>query len=327
MLTLLAAPFAACLIIAAIHCYMGLHIIRRGVIFVDLALAQMAALGGTVALLVGPLVLGPAGHHYEAPAASSITQPAVQASASAQDANVGDEHSVKEAAFGYGMALLFAFLGAGLISISRFRDNRVPHEAMIGIVYVVSAALAMLILNKSPHGAEEAENMMLGHVLFVSWGEVGRDAVLYLALAIPHLIWGRKFLLISDSLPRAEAKGLNVRFWDFLFYAMFGVMVTQSVRLVGVLVVFSFLIIPAVCAAIFFRHSFWRSLLFGWAIALVANILGLWFSAAADMPTGASLVAAFGLMLVVCSLVYRLIGRRQLTAPVDQSRAVHEVAS
>jgi zinc/manganese transport system permease protein len=297
ILQLLAAPFAACLIIAALHCYMGLHIIRRGVIFVDLALAQMAALGGVVALFVGPHVLGPSRVH---PAGADT--PAVVMDS-------GHEESAAEELFGYAMSLTFAFLGAGLFSIGRFRDNRVPHEAIIGIVYVVSAALALLVLNKSAADTDEIGGMLLGHLLVVRPGEVARTAIIYAVLAVPHLIWGRRFLLISSDLPAAQARGINIRLWDFIFYAIFGVMVTQSVHLGGVLVVFSFLIIPAVCAAIFFR-SFWSALLFGWGVALLGSILGLWFSVQADMPTGASLVATFGFMLAVCSVIYKLTRRR-----------------
>jgi zinc/manganese transport system permease protein len=297
ILQILAAPFVACLIIAALHCYMGLHIIRRGVIFVDLALAQMAALGSVVAMFIAPHVLSlkPAQDHAAAATTATMSQ--------------GEEQSQSEEVLGYALSLTFALVGAGLFSIGRFRDNRVPHEAIIGIVYVVSAALAMLILNKSAADTDEIGGMLLGHLVVVKWPEVIRTAVIYLVLAVPHLIWGRKFLFISTDLAGAQAKGINIRLWDFVFYAIFGVMVTQSVQLGGVLVVFSFLIIPAVCAAIFCR-GFWSALIFGWLLALVVSIAGLWFSVQFDMPTGASLVAMFGFMLVLCSLTYKLLRRR-----------------
>ena len=303
MLSILAAPFAACLVIAALHCYVGLHVIRRGVIFVDLALAQVAALGGVVALLIGPLVLTPRADHEQADGSS----------AEVYEMGYGDEEElVGEDVFAYALSLTFATLGAALFAIGRFRDGRVPHEAIIGIVYVVSAALAMLVLNKTPHGSEEMQAMLLGSILFVDWGTVGKTALLYLALAILHAIWGKKFMRISESVEAASAEGMNLRLWDFLFYAIFGLMVTQSVRIGGVLVVFSFLIIPAVCATMLIS-TFRRRLIFAWVIALLASVGGLYFSAAVDMPTGASLVAAFGTMLVLCACVNPFI-RRGTTA-------------
>lgn len=309
MLSILAAPFFACLILGAVHCYMGMHIIRRGVIFVDLALAQMAALGGTVALLVGPMI---ASHHVthrhgnEAEAAAMA--PAVPGE-TASDVAKAEGHDDEDTALSYGLSLAFSFFGAALFAVTRLRDNRVPHEAIIGICYVVSAAAAMLILNKTPHGSEKAEEMLVGNILFVGWGEVWKTAVLYTLLVVPHMIWGKKILRISENVEKAEAEGLNVRLWDFVFYAIFGVMVTHSVRIAGVLLVFSFLIIPAVCAAMLFT-GFRRCLFFGWTVSLVASIAGLWFSANADMPTGSSLVVAFGAALVVCAAASRFVRPR-----------------
>ncbi|MBI1785865.1 metal ABC transporter permease, partial [Candidatus Sumerlaeota bacterium] len=330
MLELLIAPFAACMLFAALHCYMGLHVIRRGVIFVDLALAQMAALGSTVALVVSPMILSPHNHAPETVAATEAAQSNSAAPASDPLTTMGEEEDPREEIVSYVFSLSFAFLGAALFSMFRFRDNRVPHEALIGICYVVSAALAMLVLNKAPHGSEKIEAMMLGSILFVNWGDVTKIAILYSALAVPHIIWGRKFLKISTNIAQAEAEGMNVRFWDFFFYAIFGFMVTESVRIGGVLVIFSFLIIPGVCAAIFFR-SFWKCLIFGWTIAVLASIAGLWFSAAEDMPTGASLVAAFGGALALCAISSRFISanpnlesagvsrrRRNMSGPIPQ---------
>jgi len=293
MLQILVAPFAACVVLAALHCYMGLHILRRGVIFVDLALAQMAALGATVAVVLAPVML-PREHGEAAGPASAVVE--------AADPWLEEPSDPATEALTYGFSLLFAFAGAGLIAVGRLKDNRVPHEAFIGIVYVVSAALAMLALNKAPHGSEKMEAMLLGSILFVGWREVGRTAALYAVIAVLHVVWGRRFLSITESPVGAEAQGLKVRLWDFLFYVTFGLMVTQSVKIGGVLVVFSFLIIPAACATLLLR-GFWPRLLAAWALALVASVAGLWFSAAGDMPTGASLVAAFGAMLAVCAAV------------------------
>jgi zinc/manganese transport system permease protein len=123
MLHLLAAPFAACLVLAGIHCYLGLHVVTRGVIFVDLALAQFAALGGAAALLAGT--------------------------------DLGGKGA-------YALSLAFAFGGAGLFALARTRKERIPQEAVIGIAYAVASALAVLILDRTPHGGEEIKAMLLG---------------------------------------------------------------------------------------------------------------------------------------------------------------------
>jgi zinc/manganese transport system permease protein len=308
--SLLAAPFVGCLLIAALHCYMGLHVIRRGIIFVDLALAQLAALGATVALLVVPLVFGEtlhehheglAGHeHHEAVARG----PAVEGLAPEDGVTAGgtsvvpDEHPAEEEHAGgartwlmeetpYLLSLLFAFAGAGLFALGRFRDERVPHEAIIGIVFVVSAALAVLVLSKAPHGHEQMESMLVGSILFVGWHDAWMMLLLYLPLGVLHFA---------------------VRRWDFLFYITFGLMVTQSVRMAGVLVVFSYLIIPAVCASMLVS-GFGRRLLVAWGIAVAASVIGLALSAVKDLPTGPSLVATFGAALVLCALVRPMVLR------------------
>jgi zinc/manganese transport system permease protein len=327
---LLAAPFVGCLLIAALHCYMGLHVVRRGIIFVDLALAQLAALGATVALLVVPLVFGePLHEHHAGLAGHSHHQSANPNPAEAGMEQVGGagtsavtethaEEGEEEHAGGlrawlmeetpYILSLLFAFGGAGLFALGRFRDERVPHEAIIGIVFVVSAALAVLVLSKAPHGHEQMESMLVGNILFVGWHDVWMMLLLYLPLGVLHFVVRRRLLAISDDVHAAEAAGVPVRAWDFLFYVTFGLMVTQSVRMAGVLVVFSYLIIPAVCASLLAK-SFARRLVVAWGIAVAASVIGLALSAVKDLPTGPSLVATFGAVLVLCALVRPMVPR------------------
>lgn len=304
MIGLLAAPFAGCLLIAALHCYMGLHVVKRGVIFVDLALAQLAALGAAVALLVVPLVFGEALHEhhgatpeYRQSDPSGSTAPAGETEAEDE----GAKHWLMERT-PYALSLLFAFAGAAIFALGRFRDELVPHEAIIGIVFVVSAALAVLVLSRAPHGHEKMETMLVGSILFVSWRDVLVTLALYLPLGVLHVLIRKPLLRISESVKEAEASGMRVRAWDFLFYATFGLMVTQSVRMAGVLVVFSYLIIPAVCASMLAR-AFSRRLVIAWFIAVAGSVIGLAFSAFNDMPTGPSLVATFGAILVVCAAV------------------------
>jgi len=324
---LLAAPFAGCLLIAALHCYMGLHVVRRGIIFVDLALAQLAALGATVALLVVPLVFGETlhGHHdglagHEHHQAVALA-PAVGGLAPEDGVAAGttaEEHDEDETPGGarawlmeetpYLLSLLFAFGGAAIFALGRFRDERVPQEAIIGIVFVVSAALAVLVLSKAPHGHEQMESMLVGNILFVGWHDAWMMFLMYLPLGVLHFAVRRRLLAISEDIHAAESARVPVRAWDFFFYATFGLMVTQSVRLAGVLVVFSYLIIPAVCASMLVS-GFGRRLSVAWGIAVVASVAGLALSAVKDLPTGPSLVATFGAILALCALVRPAVSR------------------
>jgi zinc/manganese transport system permease protein len=253
-LGLLLAPFCACLILIGIHCYLGLHVVSRGVIFVDLALAQVAALGGTVGLLAG----------FEAGSTGA-----------------------------YVFSLGFALLAGSAFALTRLKGRGIPQEATIGIVYAISSAYALLILDKTPHGHEQMKEMLVGSILYVTWSDVAKTLALYSAVAIVHFVFRRNFFALSF----AQDVGMSRRrslFWDFLFYATFAVVVTSSVQLAGVLLVFSFLIIPAVCA-MYFTHTIGRRLMFGWLFGVAVSVVGLYASATLDLPTGAAIVGAFGL--------------------------------
>jgi len=263
MMELLLAPFVACLVLTGIHCYLGIHIVSRGVIFVDLALAQVAALGSTVALLAG----------YEL-------------------------HSQQA----YLISLAFTFLGAGVFALGRVRDESVPQEAIIGIVYAVSSAAAILVLDRAPHGTEEIKAMLVGSILFVTWPQILQILLIYLAVGVLHYLLRKKFLLISMNPALAKQSGLWIRLWDFVFYITFGFIVTSSVRIGGVLLVFSYLVVPAVCAMFFVKNVMPR-LLIGWGLGFIASVLGLCASAKWDLPTGASVVTMFGIILVFCSAI------------------------
>jgi zinc/manganese transport system permease protein len=280
VLLLLAAPFVACLIILALHVYVGIHVIRREIIFIDLALAQMAALGAAVAILVG----------YEPGAPQA-----------------------------YAFSLVFALAGALLFAVTRLRGSVVPQEAIIGIVYAVSAGMAFLVLNYSPHGMEELKKLLVGTVLFVKWSDVARLGVLYVALGLVHLALARRFLLISYHPEEAERQRLPLAFTDFLFYALFAIMVTQSVRIAGVLLVFSYLIVPGV-AVMLFIDEFRRVLVWAWLFALVATVLGLLFSGRFNWPTGESLVSTLGCLLALIGMVKAIAFRGSGTGKAPAAR-------
>ena len=257
MLDLLWIPLLACLVLTAIHVYLGLHVLARGVIFVDLALAQVAALGVTVAFL--------AGHPIQSDAA-------------------------------YWYALAFAVAGATLFSLTRVRHARIPQEAIIGIVYVVSAALTVLVVDRAPQGAEHIKQLLVGSLLTVTPGELVNLAALYAVIGAGHTLMRRPLLEISFDPEIAAARGRAIRWWDFVFYVTFGVVVTSSVRIAGVLLVFSYLIVPAAVAA-FLTNSVRGRLAMGWALGAAVSAVGLWASFAWDLPTGATIVATFGVLM------------------------------
>src|SRR5258706_9783609 len=208
----LLAPFVASLILTGIHAYLGVHVVERGVIFVDLALAQIAALGATVAIVAGM-----------------------------------DPH----AGASYWISLAFTFLGAAIFALARSRRGHIPQEAFIGIAYAVASATAILAMSKATGETEHLKDMLVGNILAVSWPEVGKTALLYGAVGVFHFIFRKKFLLISMHPKEAAAQGMSIRFWDFLFYASFGFVVTSSVAIAGVLLVFCYLIVPSVGAMLF----------------------------------------------------------------------------
>jgi zinc/manganese transport system permease protein len=269
----LAAPFVASLILTGIHSYLGLHVVERGVIFVDLSLAQIAALGGTIALLL-PM-------------------------------SGGDPHAPSV----YWVSLIFTFVGAAIFAMVRGRHDRIPQEAIIGITYAVASAAAILAMSKSTSQAEHLKDMLVGNILAVSWPEVTHTAILYGAVGLFHYLLRKPFLTISMHHDNPEATGLNVRFWDFLFYASFGFVVTSSVAIAGVLLVFCYLIVPAV-AAMLYADTIGRRLAIGWTMGTIVSALGVYLSLVLDLPTGATIVCSFGLVLVLMAAVRPLLRRR-----------------
>src|SRR5258705_5079283 len=206
LLALMWMPFLMCLVLTGIHAYLGFHVIAREVVFVDIALAQIAALGATAAFLFG----------FELEFWES-----------------------------YAFALVFTILGALVLALTRSRERHVSHEAVIGVVYAVSAAGAVLLADRTPHGAEHLRGMLVGSILSVRGSEVLKVAALYAAIGLFHWLCRRAFFLISTDPARAYREGWRVRGGDFLFSASFGVVVTNSLRIAGVLLFFSFLIVPA----------------------------------------------------------------------------------
>ena len=256
-------PLAACLLLPPLLTYLGLHVVEREVIFVDLALAQVAALGTCVALLMG--------YHFD----DRIT---------------------------FWMSLGVTFLAAALFSWARSGEKTaVPQEAIIGITFVVAAAGVILLLSRVQGGKEELEHLLTGDILNVTGGDVWKRVAVFLPIAGFYAAFHKRFALISEAPERAFAEGMRVRLWDFLFYAAFAVIVVSFVRVAGVLLTFAYLIVPAVCA-VTLATGWTQRLVIGWGVAVLASLFGLWASYRLDLPTGAAVVCACGLLLVLVNI-------------------------
>ncbi len=263
LLLIMAAPFAASVVLVLIHAYLGGHVLERGVIFVDLAMAQFAALGATAGLLFG----------FEL-----------------------------ESGFSYLLGLMASLAAAGFFAMSRQRIRRVPQEAVIGIAYVFASSAAIIIATRSPHGSEHVKQILVGSILWVSWPDVLKTTLLYGALGL--LLWKVHGPLsrVSRDPEGMRREGRSLFLWDFLFYGIFALVVTSSVRIAGVLLVFSILIVPSVFAALRGATG-GRRLGLAWSFGILCSLLGMLASYFLDLPTGAAVVVVMGLALLLTGLM------------------------
>jgi zinc/manganese transport system permease protein len=202
-------------------------------------------------------------------------------------------------------------VGAAIFAFARTRRGHIPQEAFIGIAYAVASAAAILAMSKATGETEHLKDMLVGNILAVSRHDVLKTAFLYGAIGVFHYTFRRRFLLISTGPEQAEAEGMSIRFWDFLFYASFGFVVTSSVAIAGVLLVFCYLIVPSV-GAMLFADRVGRRLAIGWTMGTLVSALGVYFSVLLDLPTGATIVCTFGVVLVTMFLIHLIFfhGRR-----------------
>jgi zinc/manganese transport system permease protein len=256
-------PIVACVLLPWLLVYLGLHVVQRGIIFIDIAMAQMASLGICLAVLL---------------------------------------HLDLESWTTFLIALAFTLVGAAIFSVTGKRASQIPQEAVIGISYVVAAAAAVLLLSRAAEGDEQIKNMLVGNILLVSPREVWERFALFAAVGAFHFIFRKNFLLVSFDRDGAYQKGLRVRWWDFLFYVVFGLVVTSFVRIAGVLLIFTYLIVPAVCG-ITLAQRIGNRLLIGWIVALLGGVAGLFLSYWWDLPSGAAIVCTFGTLLILISLI------------------------
>ncbi len=277
-------PFVACLVLTGIHTYLGLHVVSRGVIFVDLSLAQIAAMGTTFAFLLGYPPGGNTAYFY---------------------------------------SLVFASVGAAIFSISRLKEQKIPQEAIIGVTFAVASATSILIADRAPQGAEFVEAMLTGALLWTPREKILQTAALYAVVGLFHWYFRDRFLTISLNPERAEAEGWNVRWWDFLFYVSFAFVITSSVAIAGVLLVFSFLVIPSVIAMMFSRSISGR-LAIGWASGTLVSMVGLALSYLYDFPSGPAVVCTFGMALILAATVRYLASAANL--PVAAAKTAATIA-
>ncbi len=279
---ILLPAFALSVLLVLTHTYLGLHVLARGIIFVDLALAQVAALGASLAFLLGQ-----------------------------------DPHGLDAHLYARGATLAAAF---GFAKLRRL-PGKTMREVVIGCVYVVTTALSIVVLSRSASGLDELKAMLNGSILWARWEEIALVGGVYLVLVALHAVWRRRFHALSFAPVEAgegaaegaaEAPGF---LWEFLFFASFAVVITLAVNLAGVLLVFAFLIIPAFSASLLAR-SFGARLALGWAIGVVGSLAGLWVSYSADLPVGATMVSVLGALPIVAALIAALARtRRRAAAP------------
>jgi zinc/manganese transport system permease protein len=277
-------PFLACLLLAGIHVYLGIHVIERKVIFVDLALAQLAALGSIYAILLG----------YDA-----------------------EQDPLATKAFSLGLAVA----GAAVFSLTRQRRERVPHEAIIGIAYAAAVAASILASINLPHGADEIRELLAGSILWVTGETVAIAAAVYAAVGLFHYVFREQLLAVTLDADDARRRGINVRLWDFLFYVSFAVVVTSSVAIAGVLLVFAFLVVPAVVAVLLSENIRTR-LVIGWTVGATVSFAGVAASYAGNLPSGPVIVLALVACLATVALVQSVVG-----APSPTRAAIKTVAA
>jgi len=270
MINIMLPAFIECLVLVGIHSYLGIHVIKRGVIFVDLALAQMAAFGTIVAFMF----------HYE-----------------------------PDSSIAFIFSLIAAIFGAFIFSMLKQKKSEIPLEAGIGVTYAIFSAATILLIEKAPHGGEHIQEILTGSLLWVQWKTIITVVVVYAIVGVFHFIFKDKFIAISEDSHKAEEEGIAIALWDFLFYLSFGVVITLSVRTAGVLLVFVFLIAPSLFTMMV-SSGWRNRLIIGWIMGTVVSITGLIISYKFDFPTGPSVVIVYGGVLLITSLIKLIISKK-----------------
>ena len=263
ILTFMAPAICMCIILVGICGYVGIHVVMREVIFIDIALAQIAALGASLGIFLG----------------FDLKDPWI-----------------------FFISLMLTLVAALLLSTTRRLTKFVPQEAFIGILYATGAAAVILAGDRLPHGAEHVHDLMVGHILWVNWQEVGVYALIYLFLGLIYLLVHKRLIEISKNIKKNNNANFRFLLWDFIFYALMGVLVTFAVRVAGVLLVFGFLIVPAVIGTLLGK-TFSGRLAIGWVTGILVSLVGSYLSFKLDFPTGGMVVVTLGIALLLVSIL------------------------
>ncbi len=275
IISFMIAPLAATLILGGILVYFGIHVIKREIVFIDIALAQIAALGGTLAIVLWPETINGGGHE--------------------------EGHHLIE----YLFSLLFTTLAAGLFSLLKSKKIRIPLEALIGISYAVATTAMVIILDKGAGSDVHIHDMLTGAILWVGWDKVLRLAGMVLIVALFHWVFRKNMMNLTDNYDNSSYKSKRKNWWDFLFYFTFGLVIVEAVQVGGILTVFAFLIIPASTTLLFF--STWRArILAGLLLTVILTIPALWVSWTWDLPASPVLILFLGIILIISGLVYQI---------------------
>lgn len=253
--TFMSAPAAGCIILSIIFTYFGCHVLKREIVFVDLSMAQLAALGATVAFIM----------EIELDTPESLA-----------------------------ISILFVLVGGAFFTWTRSFTHRVPQEAVIGIVYIVAASAALLLSSFSVHGDEHLKTMLNGSILWITWKEVIRQLSVSVIVAVLLGTYHKKIEEQSLSYRSLGTTRISSFWkWDFLFYVLLGMVIVFFIKTAGIFTIFTFLIIPATCAALFVDQLF-KQFVVGSILAIAVSLIGLTLSFYLDLPTGATLVCSFG---------------------------------
>jgi zinc/manganese transport system permease protein len=277
-LIVMTAPFIACLTLMGIHVYFGIHVLKREIIFIDIAMAQIAALGGTIAMLLPAQVTTRWGvESYEAHGAETMAY-------------------VLSLVLVLGAALIFTFLRSERVFVSI--------EALIGITFAVATTGAVILIDKGAGGDVHVKEMLVGSILWVKWSEILKALVVYLIIGVLHYKFRSKVLLVTENYQKARTEGICVKFWDFFFYFTLGIVVAHAVKIGGILVVFAFLIIPA-SISVLFSQNWYRRIVIGWVVGTIVTMLGLYLSWTLDISSGPSVILFLGVALFIALILYK----------------------
>lgn len=265
-------PLVACVLIVLINVYFGIHVIKREIIFIDIALASIAALGSATGIVL---------FHMD-----------------------HEAHGFWPYIFSLGFISIASFA----FTILRHKKIAIPLEAIIGIAYAVATTLTVIILDKGAGGDVHVHDMLVGSILWVSWLQVLKLAVTVALVGIFHIIFRKRFIMITDDFQNACRKLKNPRMWDFLFYFTFGLVVVEAVSMAGILTVFAFLILPASLSA-FISGGWIAKLIAGWSAGIVASFIGLLLSLKLDVPSAPVIIVLLGILLVVSFSWFKLSGK------------------